>query len=804
MPSLSDALNSFVPTAPAFPRVRNAFTGARDALDVFSSDWFTLPSPRGQRVVEVGLVSLLTLMALLIRFWDIGSVPSAPAGDESAIALETIRILNGEWIGIWSGAALGNPAGHMFWVAPFFWLGGATLTMLRLSSAVLGVALVPVCYLMVRMLFPFPVALVAAAGLVFFSWFVIIFRIGIPVTLSVFIAAAAICLTVHAARSSRMWIAVVAGIALGAGLFVFKGYVIYFGAIWGATLLALIFSGRLRRTWGLYLFLGVAAATGAAMIEFYVTNDYLGHNLASQYHVSRAELLSLPSHLARMGEVLMYVHIPPPLGEFGYDGIIPKPLLHPALAVFFWVGLVITLLFINRPSFQLLLLGWLIGMAPAVLVPGGETRRYLLGVFFVLVITAVGFAALAQLALNRWLGPRDGVAGRVFGLDRSWVGYSLAAALALALIAGFAVQNLRDVNAWARTQETRFQFDPEIARASEYLDTLDARYAVNFYSVRWSVDYETVRWFAPSIQGTDGSSEFGGDGTIFSNGVVATPTVFMLLGGYLDLIGPLRQTYPGGREHVVPDADGRTLFIAYIIDDPPAPGTVTVPPFYRLSPNPEGERLPLGIPSVFGIHTNEPGTIRVVVNPSTGGSANLAFAHEECPGSAGSGFLATGDESVSIRPCQPGTTQILLYREEDGALVNSYWVDVAERHIDIPQESASGSVKIVPDPSDLAIRADPYEHHALHLVADGSALIVPSPPDAAVVHNNPDLRGRDGCAEVEKRPEGDTRLSVILPGGGPEIRSLFYVVGCAPGAAALRVIRDDRVVATYSFTISAP
>ncbi|MYC33027.1 MAG: hypothetical protein F4X64_07615 [Chloroflexi bacterium] len=701
------ALPSFAAST-TLAKAKTALLNAREELDLFDGEpW--LPSSRKARLaVEIALISILTLAGLLVRVWDIGTVPPAPAGDESAVALETIRILNGEWIGLWSGAALGNPSGHMYWIAPFFWLGGPTLTALRLASALPGVMLIPICYLMVRMLFPFKVALVAVGLLTFFSWFVVVYRIGIPVTLSIFAAALSLCLVIYAARSSRPWVAIIAGLVLGAGLYVFKGYVIYFITIWAATLLVALVNPGLRRQWTLYLFLGASLIAGAAMITFYLATDYLTSNLQSQYQVSGTDLLSLPRHLDRMFDVLMYVHNPPDAGGFGFDGIIPEPLLHPVVAIFFWTGALITLLFINRIPFQLLILGWLIGMAPAILVPGGETRRYLFGVFFVLVITAIGYTGILSLVINRWfsLGGRSPL--KYFGVKRQWLGYFLAAFATLVFIGPFAVQNLSAFTEWTRGQETKFQFDPEIAEAARFMGTLDEGQTVRFYSVRWSVDYETVRWFAPLAQGVDGSEEFGGDGTIFSSGVVDEPTVFMLLGGYLHLIDDLKATYPDGLERLETGPDGQTLFIAYAIDTPPPPGTVKAPPNYR-------------------------------------------------------------------SPTRPAKIDFRV-----------------------------GGVRIMPDPAELEIRAAPREHHALDLVSSQSVLIVPRPAETVKIHNNPDLQGENGCETVQNRPEGDTRLSIILPNAGKESRSLFYVVGCAAGPAALDVMADGTVLDTYAFTITDP
>ena len=799
------ALPSFTASS-KLNKTKSALLNTREELDLFNGEQWIPSSRKARLAVEIALVSILTLVGLLVRLWDIGTSPGAPAGDESAVALETIRILHGEWIGMWSGAALGNPTGHMYWIAPFFWLGGPTLTALRLSSALPGIMLIPICYLMVRMLFPFKVAFVAVGLLTFFSWFVIIYRIGIPVTLSVFVAALSLCLVIYAARSSRLWAAILAGLVLGTGLYVFKGYVIYFFAIWAAAILAVLIHSGLRRQWTVYLFLAASIVAGAVMLEFYFATNYLSNNLRSQYGVGESDLLSLPRHLGRIFDVLLYVHLPPEAGGFGFDGIIPKPLLHPATAIFFWIGLLITLLFINRVPFQLLLLGWLIGMAPAILVPGGETRRYLFGVFFVLVITAIGYTSILSLIINRWLSLRDrGASFKFLGVKRRWLGYFLAAVATLIFMGSFAVQNLSAFNEWTHGQETKFQFDPEIAEAARFMGALDNGYAVRFYSVRWSVDYETIRWLAPSTQGIDGSREFGGDGTIFSSGAVEEPTVFMLLGGYLDLIDGLKATYPSGREHLETNSDGQPLFIAYTIDTPPPAGTVIIPPYYRLSPNPEEVDFRVGETMSFDLESNEPALIRVAVASSSAGRSNLTLRQDgECPGMSEYKVVTEPDQPIKIRACQPGQGEIQLFLAEQGTMVNSYTVEARDVAAGLLSGSDGGRVRITPDPAELTVRADPNKHHPFELVSSQSVLIIPRPAEAIVIHNNPDLEGKDGCEAVETRPEGDTRLSIILPNTGKEIRSPFYVVGCAAGPAALDIIGDGKVLATYEFTISGP
>ena len=790
------AAGSWLGHEPAKP----VFHRAREALDCFDGQYDLPGSARARLAAEAIFVGILTLVGFLIRVWDVGSTPAGPAGDESAVALEVIRILNGEWIGIWSGAALGNPTGQMFWVAPFFWLGGPTLEMLRLSSVILGTALIPICYVLVRLLFPFRVAFLAAALLTFFTWFVVVSRIGFPVNLSVFMAFASICLLVYAARSQRFWAAVLGGLILGLGLFSFKGYVIYFCAIWAAAVLVVLINSRLRRRWTIYLALAASLVAGAAMLEFYATSNFLSENLQSQYGVERSDLFSFPSYFSRLAQLVVAVHDPFPPSGYGFDGIIPKAILPALYAVFFWFGLLVTLLFVDRRPFQLVLLGWLVGMAPALLVPGGETRRYLLGVFFVLLLVAIGFSTAWHLFSTRWLFRRIVRPDTRASLGIRWAAFAVTLFVCLLFIAPFAALNLRHFSQWPESSEARFQFAPDLAEAAEFLNGTDTAYQVRFYSARWPLDYETLRWLAPNRSGINGAVEFGGDGTIFSDGLVSQPTVFILLGGYFHLIDDLKSAYPSGTEHVGPDSDGRPRFIAYTIQEPPAPGTVIVPPYHRLVPNPEETAFSVGVPVTFVLRTNQKDPAVLTLASSSGVATNFALEAQECPAVEVTAVELTDGESINVRPCGPGTSSINLFRTGESHPIQQYWITAT---VPTTSEDAPEFV-ILPDPSHLGIRAVPTKHHPLHLHTTRSSMIVPHPPGSVVLHNNPDLQGQNGCELVQTGPEGDTRLLIILPESDRPSANPFFLVACSPGEGALEVVSDDVTKNTYTFTISAP
>ena len=116
----------------------------------------------------------------------------------------------------------------------------------------------------------------------------------------------------------------------------------------------------------------------------------------------------------------------------------------------------------------------------------------------------------------------------------------------------------------------------------------------------------------------------------------------------------------------------------------------------------------------------------------------------------------------------------------------------------------STGVSIVPNPTNLDLRATPNEHHPVHLVTAASAVIIPSPAHSVVIHNDPDLQGQDGCKGARRAPEGDTRMLIILPDPGVETRSPFYLVGCAPGEATLVIESEGEILKTYHLTVAVP
>ena len=300
---------------------------------------------------------------------------------------------------------------------------------------------------------------------------------------------------------------------------------------------------------------------GAPMLLFYATSGYIGSNLNGLYQVS----LSSPSTWLKIPglalDAILLAHLP--VEGNTIDGAPSIPILSLVAALFFWAGLAVSLLFIKQRRYQLLLAAWLIGMAPILIVPGAESRRYLLGVFFVLVVLSIGVnAVLAPMGvrLREYLRERGFAAA---GARR--LGFAGAVIVAIVFAALFAGQNLREMNRWGDGGTVRWFFNYEYHQSLLFLEQLEEDHPVRYYTVRQSFDSSIRRFVLPKARGTDGSEEYGGKGTIPPRREITEDTIFVFLDKYLPLTATLETEYPDAVKIGELAEEGRMLYAAYFV-----------------------------------------------------------------------------------------------------------------------------------------------------------------------------------------------------------------------------------------------
>ncbi|MDE2838851.1 MAG: glycosyltransferase family 39 protein [Chloroflexota bacterium] len=506
------------------------------------------------RLWEVAVLAALTFVALVLRVQDLETTPAGMAQNEAALALEALRVSGGEaWPGAWTSLGTGTPAGLAYLQALLLLFMDASVATARLSAALPGVVLIPVAYLLVRQLFSARTAVITAAFLTFHVWFLVFSRVALPAMPAVLCFTGSMWLLIVGVRSKQSWVAGVGGVLFGLGWYVSTSFPLYAAAVWGALVLLLLLREETRRA-EVYWFLGASVAASAHMLFFHLTSDVFAASLGGYERTP----LSPWSLAGRAWEVLTYVHTPTPQDQsVGAGGI---PLLHFSTEVFFWAGLGALLLFIRRRSSQLLLLGWLVSMAPAVLFPDEESRRYLLGILFVLAISAVGLDTVMSLLHNRW---RKHARTLPIPILAGWSGNAVAAVVLAALVLFFAAQQSRDYDNWLVGSE--WALTRQEIEAVRFAQSLGEDYEVRLYNDRLPGTSALVQWSLRGRAIRDGSPVYGGSGSIDVDSVHG-PTVWLLSENYLTLIPQLEAELPGGRLTFENNERGELLYAAYVLD----------------------------------------------------------------------------------------------------------------------------------------------------------------------------------------------------------------------------------------------
>ena len=539
-----------------FKSISRAFTNVQISLDSLLDRYCSNPS----RIVEVALVATLTMVALVVRVWNLGEVPYGMHGDELVLAGDAQRFLDGERLDTWVWA---KAMIYVGWMALILRIGDTDISTIRLASATLGTAIVPVGYLLVRSLFPFRVAILSAAMLIVSLWFVMQSRIAFPMVSAILFGTLAMYLAVSAVRHRRWWLAALAGIVLGLGLYTYKLFLIYLVGFWGVSVLALLISPELRRQKYVWIILGVSALVSLRLLTHYIADfdRVVLENLDVEY--GRGSALSPEGWLEVPGLVLHAVLlVNNPVSGGSIDASPRVPIMSLVPAMFFWLGLGVSLLLIRQSKYQLLLAGWMIGMIPILVVPGSEGRRYLFGIFFVLVIVSIGFNAALSLVMDT---VRKELSPRINHEMTRRIGYGTMAALAAIFITLFTLTSFLDFNYWRNSGELRWFFSQDNIRAFEFIETVGDESEIHYYSVRLPFNSRERRLVAPDAVGIDGGEHHGGDGTIWSGGALRGDTVFVFLDEYLGLSTELESAYPGARKVGEYIQNGETVYLAYLV-----------------------------------------------------------------------------------------------------------------------------------------------------------------------------------------------------------------------------------------------
>ena len=180
---------------------------------------------RSWRCWEMAALVLLILLAAFLRFYHLGEIPVGLDADEAEKGWEARRVVDGEQYPIFFTAGYGAEPMHYYVTALSLRVFGIRAFSVRFGSAVAGLLLVPVIYLLARELFVAPdkppsvVPIFSAFWVATSYWHLTYSRIGMePVYLPLFASATAYLLW-RGIRTKKRTDYLLAGCFLGASLY---------------------------------------------------------------------------------------------------------------------------------------------------------------------------------------------------------------------------------------------------------------------------------------------------------------------------------------------------------------------------------------------------------------------------------------------------------------------------------------------------------------------------------------------------------------------------------------------------------
>ncbi|MGB3715477.1 MAG: glycosyltransferase family 39 protein [Candidatus Promineifilaceae bacterium] len=394
------------------------------------------------------LILVITIFALILRFWQLDSVPPGWRDDELINTLAISQKVLDSDLALYYPDASGHEALYHVLSAGLLSLFGPGVAGIRWLPAILGTATVILTYLLASLLFGRRVALLAALTLAVSFWSLMYSRIGIrhislplfmlssfysfwrglkkspTVTVDKEITATENLLT----RTSTIWFAL-------AGLFLGIGFYTYFASRGIPIILLLFFfylalfqRNTLKRNWkGFLVMFGLASILAVPLVVTLMRQPETE---------ARVEELAVPLTEAREGNFApLGRHIARTLNMFHSDGddewlynIPNRPVFGPVSAAFFWIGFLTALWYATKPVMRyglkvvrvaptpsaleqtphlegasvFVLIWWLVGISPGFIsVPAASLGHTIIAQSAVYVILA-----LPLLPLSNWLQRR--------------------------------------------------------------------------------------------------------------------------------------------------------------------------------------------------------------------------------------------------------------------------------------------------------------------------------------------------------------------------------------------------------------
>ena len=405
---------------------------------------------------EFFILAAILIVAAWFRFYQLSQVPPGLTHDEANNAHDAAGVLTGTRP-IYFSTGYGHEPLYTYLAALVSAPTGVTSTTLRLATALCGLGVVAISYLLVRSAFDLWVALVTAAGLAVSFWPVFTHRQGLrPTTLPLLFATAIYFLWRGLGERGKLQDWLLAGLFAGGSFYTYMASRTMLPALAIlAIYLALFHRPIWRRVWcGFLVMLMVVVAVAGPLIIHLITHPE---------QETRVEQLLEPFDQARQGNFEpLFNNAIDTLQVFSFTGdtqwrynLPGRAVFDPLTSIFLYLGLGLALWRWRQPAYAFLLLWLFTGLFPALATGGVNSVLRMMGAQpAIYLLVALGIVETA-----RWLWAR--------GRPARWV----TVIGIVALLSSNAWQTYNDYfRIWAAEPDVREVYHTNLCEIAHYLD----------------------------------------------------------------------------------------------------------------------------------------------------------------------------------------------------------------------------------------------------------------------------------------------------------------------------------------------
>lgn len=371
----------------------------------------------------IGLLALILVAAVAVRFYDLGAYPNGCQSDECNNGLDALKWLSGLPYRPYAETNEGQATLFTYFIALFIKLFGQSVTTMRAVSALAGSLTVLAFYFLARELYGQRLALLTAALLAADRWHLTFSRIVYELILMPLVLSLQILFLVKALKTGRRRWWGLAGLMLALGMNTYTAYrlvPIFTGLYFLYWLIA--HRQRIRRDLEGMIVFAAGAVVGVAPLGVYIIRNW-------NVFLSRINHISVFRDVEAVGSYApLWSNLFKTLYMFNWQGDVAAlnnlpgaPLLQAIVAVLFVLGMALAIRWFWReqPFLYLVWFGAIVSVAVLSVAHEAPTARRPIGlvpVIYLLVAAVfqqIGWAWEKAWGAKRWRPLAVGLAGLV-------------------------------------------------------------------------------------------------------------------------------------------------------------------------------------------------------------------------------------------------------------------------------------------------------------------------------------------------------------------------------------------------------